>query len=80
MAESKVSNQVREKGIRLFRKGCVKRELDTDKRIHFSVQGESDKHSVIFDRSKASWSCDCRFNSMKGKECSHIYACRLAMK
>lgn len=74
------SKDVRDKGIRLFRTGCVKKELDTDRRAHFVVQGETDKHSVIFDKARGIWSCDCKFSSMKGRECSHIYACKLSVK
>lgn len=77
---NKVSKEVREKGIRLFREGRVKKELDTDRRAHFVVRGETETYSVIFDKTRDAWSCECKFNSMKGRECSHIYACKLFEK
>lgn len=77
---TKVSKEVREKGIRLFRTGRVKKEIDTDRRTHFVVQGETEQYSVIFDKARNVWSCDCKFYSMKGRECSHIYACKLSLK
>ena len=77
---NKVSKNVREKGIRLFR-GCrVKKELDTNRRAHFVVRGETEMYSVIFDKARDAWSCECKFNSIKGRECSHIYACKLFEK
>ena len=75
-----LSKEVRDKGIRLFRTDSVKKELDTDRRAYFAVHGETEKHSVIFDKTRNMWSCDCKFNSMKGRECSHIYACKLSIK
>jgi uncharacterized Zn finger protein len=77
---TKVSKEVREKGIRLFRTGRVKKGIDTDRRTHFVVQGETEQYSVIFDKTRSKWSCDCKFHSMKERECSHIYACKLSMK
>lgn len=74
------SKEIREKGMRLFRTGCVKKELDTDRRTYFSVRGETETHSVIFDKTRNEWSCDCKFSSMKNRECSHIYACKLSSK
>jgi len=77
---SKLSKGVREKGIRMFREDRVKKEMDSEKRVYFTVEGETEKHSVIFDKTRGQWSCDCKFNSMKGRECSHIYACKLFVK
>lgn len=77
---NKVSKEVREKGIRLFREGRVKKELDTDRRVHFVVQGETETYSVIFGKARNVWSCDCKYNSMKSRECSHIYACKLSLR
>jgi hypothetical protein len=75
---AELSKEVREKGIRLFRTGCVKKELDTDRRMYFAVKGETEEHSVILDKTRNEWSCDCKFSSMKNRECSHIYACKLS--
>jgi hypothetical protein len=78
MAVSKVSKGVREKGLRLFKEGRVKKEMDSNRRTYFNVEGETEKHSVIHDKTEDKWSCDCKFNSMKGRECSHIYACKVS--
>lgn len=75
-----ISKEIREKGIRLFREGRVRKDIDTERRVYFVVQGETEKHSVIFDKTRGVWSCDCKFSSMKSRECSHIYACKLSMK
>lgn len=79
MAESTASNQVLEKGRLLLKEGRVRIEINTDKRAHFAVKGETGDHSVIFDKTKKAWSCDCQFSTMKGRECSHIHACKLIM-
>jgi hypothetical protein len=76
----KVSREVKEKGQSLLREGRVKREVETDKRTHFIVQGETDVHSVIFDKERNEFTCDCRFSSLKKGVCSHVYACQLKEK
>lgn len=73
----KVSKEVRRKGYLLFKKGKVKKVLETDRRIHFRVEGETDTHSVIFDKEKKEFSCDCPFFTLHQKICSHIVACKL---
>jgi hypothetical protein len=75
-----VSKEIREKGLKLIGEGRVKKDLDTEKRVYFTVRGETEKHSVIFDKTRNEWSCDCKFSSMKNRECSHIYACKLFKK
>ncbi len=76
----KVSKEVRRKGYLLFKKGKVEKVLETDKRIHFKVRGETDVHSVIFDKEKRKFSCDCPWFSLKERTCSHIYAVKLKEK
>lgn len=66
-----------EKAKQLFERGKVKKEVETDKRIHFKVFGETEEHSVVFDKQKNRWSCDCRYSSLQKKECSHIIAARM---
>jgi len=79
MAFAKDSSlEVKRKGARLFSDGRVKKEMDTDRRAYFEVQGETERHSVVFYKQRGEWSCDCKFSSMKNRECSHIYACKLA--
>jgi len=76
----KVSNEIIWKGKILFEKGKVTKDLDTEKRIYFTVEGESEKHSVIFEKGKKEFKCDCKFNSLHHKKCSHILAAMLKEK
>ncbi|MGC8812435.1 MAG: hypothetical protein ACP5O8_02500 [Candidatus Aenigmatarchaeota archaeon] len=76
----RVSREVRKKGYLLFRKNKVKKELETEKRIHFKVEGETDIHSVIFDKTNKNFVCDCPFFTLHEKKCSHIIACELFLK
>ncbi|MFH1622972.1 MAG: hypothetical protein ABIA12_00415 [Candidatus Aenigmatarchaeota archaeon] len=80
VARGEGSVEVKRKGARLFADGRVRKEMDTDRRSYFEVQGETEQHSVVFDKTRSVWSCDCKFSSMKNRECSHIYACKLAGK
>ncbi|MEM5791143.1 MAG: hypothetical protein QXP77_03820, partial [Candidatus Aenigmatarchaeota archaeon] len=68
------------KAYSLFRQKRVRIEFETDKRIHFKVRGETDEHSVIFDKEKKEFTCDCKFFSLKQKSCSHILACRIFLE
>jgi uncharacterized Zn finger protein len=74
------SEEVKKKGHELFSAGKVKKEIETDRRTHFLVQGETEKHSVIFDKERGRWSCDCRYFALTQKTCSHIVAARLFKK
>jgi len=74
------SAEVKRKGARMFAEGKVRKELDAERRAYFAVQGETEQHSVVFDKTRNEWSCDCKFSSMKNRECSHIYACKLVEK
>lgn len=76
----KISREVRKKGFLFFKQGKVKKEVETDKRIHFKVLGRTAVHSVIFDKEKNEYSCDCKFSSLKKGICSHAYACQLKEK
>ena len=76
---NKLSREIRKKGYFLFSKGKVIKELETDKRIHFKVLSK-DIHSVIFDKEKNIWQCDCKFSSLKEGICSHVYAAMLKEK
>lgn len=78
MTVSKVSKEVREKGLRLFKEGRVRKNMDSKRRDYFNVEGETERHSVIHDKSSGKWSCDCKYSSMKGRECSHIHACKVS--
>jgi hypothetical protein len=65
---------VESKAERLIKENKVRKEVETDKRAHFVVQGTEESHSVIFDKAKNEWSCDCSYNTLKRKLCSHILA------
>jgi len=76
----RISKEVRKKGYFLFRKNKVKKELETEKRIHFKVEGETNIHSVIFDKTRKKFFCDCPFFTLHERKCSHIVACELFLK
>lgn len=70
-------DKARIKAIHLFEEGKVIKEVETDKRIHFKVVGESETHSVIFDKNKREWTCDCKWSTLQKKECSHIVGAKI---
>ncbi len=72
-----ISKKTERKGYWLFKDNMVKKDLETDKRIHFTVKSEMKDHSVIFDKEKNEWICDCEFWSLKFQPCSHIHASQL---
>ena len=76
----KLSKEIIEKGKLLLKSGKVTKDIDTNKRTYFSVEGESEKHSVIFEKGRKKWECDCKFNSLHHKKCSHILAAMLKEK
>jgi hypothetical protein len=75
-----VSQETEEKGLKLFKEGRVVKELETSKRTHFKVVGDTDVYFVIFDKEKNEFSCDCKFFSLHQEKCSHIIAAELALK
>lgn len=75
---SDISWKTKRKGYWLFKQGKVKKELETNRRIHFTVDSDLEKHSIIFDKIRNSYSCDCDFYSLKFKDCSHIVGCKLS--
>ena len=80
VAPGESSAEVKRKGARMFAEGKVRKEMEAERRSYFNVQGETEQHSVVFDKTRDGWSCDCKFSSLKNRECSHIYACKLAGK
>jgi predicted nucleic acid-binding Zn finger protein len=76
----KISDEIKIKAKKLLKEGKVKEEFETDKRIHFKVQGETEEHSVIFDKEKNEFSCDCTYFALKEKYCSHVEAVKLFLK
>jgi hypothetical protein len=72
-----ISEEIKTKAKKLLKEGKVKKEVETEKRIHFKVQGETETHSVIFDKKSGEWECDCQYSTLREKECSHILACKI---
>lgn len=72
-----VSKSIEKKARQLFEEGKIIKDFETDKRVHFKVMGTEEIHSVIFKKDVDEWQCDCKYSTLKGKECSHILACRL---
>ncbi len=66
-----------DKAAKLLGEKKIEKNVETDKRIHFTVIGDTEAHSVIFDKEKKRFSCDCKFFALQEKECSHILACKL---
>jgi hypothetical protein len=75
-----VSTKTERKGYWMFKQEKVKKDLETDKRIHFMVGSEEKDHYVIFDKSKNRFSCDCEFFSLHQGTCSHIIASQFYLK
>jgi hypothetical protein len=75
--EEKISKDIKKKGYQIFNENKIKKEFETEKRVHFLVEGESEKHSVIFDKEKSHFICDCKFSTLKEGMCSHAYAAKL---
>lgn len=73
----KISKEVEMKAKKLLREGKIKKEIETERRIHFKVQGETEEHSVIFDKIEKKFLCDCPYFTLKEKYCSHIEAVKL---
>ena len=65
------------KSAKIFQEGRVKKEIETDRRIHFKVLGDTETYAVTLDKTKNEWTCDCKYWVMKQKECSHISAAKL---
>jgi len=76
----RVSKKTERKGYWLYKEGKVKKDLETDKRIHFVVQSNEKEHFVIFDKLKEKFSCDCEFFSLHAKPCSHIIASKFFLE
>jgi predicted nucleic acid-binding OB-fold protein len=71
--------EIEKKARRLFREGRVRKDFESEKRIYFTVYSR-EVHSVILHREKNEFKCDCKYFSVKQKECSHIKACKLFIK
>jgi hypothetical protein len=76
----KISRRTERKGYWIFKEGKVKKDIETDKRIHFLVKSKEKDHFVIFDKIKNEFSCDCEFFSLHLRPCSHILASQMCLK
>jgi len=72
-----VSKRIDNKAKQLVEEDKIVKDVETDKRVHFKVMGTEDMHSVIFKKDTKEWECDCKYSTLKRKECSHIAACKL---
>jgi len=75
-----ISARIKAKAEQLIQDKKVKKEVETHKRVHFSVVGTEEIHSVIYDKGKNKWFCDCSYNSLKNKTCSHIVSAQLLLQ
>ncbi|MBD3156173.1 MAG: hypothetical protein GF368_06035 [Candidatus Aenigmarchaeota archaeon] len=80
MSMNKISWKTRRKAYWLFKNGKVKKEIESPKRIHFTILNDTEDKQVMYDKNKDSWSCDCRYYALKLKDCSHILASKLFME
>lgn len=80
LVEMSARMKIEEKGKKIFDEGKAAKTIETDKRAHFEVFGDTDTHSVIFDKVKGKWSCDCKYSALQNKDCSHVVACKLLSK
>jgi hypothetical protein len=71
--------EIEKKARKLFREGRARLDFESEKRIYFTVYSR-EVHSVIFDKEKNEFKCDCKYFSVKQRECSHIKACKLLLK
>lgn len=66
------------KARRLVKENRVRLDFETSKRIYFTVYSR-EVHSVIYEKNEKKFFCDCKYFSVKGRECSHILACKIYM-
>ncbi|MEM5802096.1 MAG: hypothetical protein QXQ18_01785 [Candidatus Aenigmatarchaeota archaeon] len=76
----KISKSIHKKAMKLLRGNKVNIDIETEKRTHFTVKGETEEHMVVYDKIQGKWLCDCKFFVLKEKECSHIYASKILLK
>ena len=73
----KVSYEIIRKGRELSDSGKVKKDIDSERRTYFTVEGDTQNHSVIFEKGKKEWKCDCKYQSLHNRNCSHVLACMI---
>lgn len=73
-----VLKEVYKKARKLVKEGRVRLDFETSKRSYFIVYSR-EIHSVIYEKNEKKFICDCKYFSVKSKECSHILACKIYM-
>lgn len=73
-----VSRAILAKGRKLVEEGRISRDVESERRVHFRVAGDTEEHIVIYDKAKKSYDCDCNFSTLKHKACSHIVGCKIS--
>ncbi len=48
--------------------------------LYFNVFSSGRVHEVIYRIPTNRWLCDCEYFSIKGRDCSHIIACKFWLK
>ncbi len=74
------SAKIIEKARELVSQNRVIKDVDSEKRIHFKVLGDTEEHIVTYNKLKDIYDCDCSFFTLRHKTCSHITACILHTK
>ncbi len=72
-----ISESILEKGKKLVEEKRVIRDVENEKRTHFKVLGDSEEHIVIYNKLENMYECDCSWNTLKHKECSHVVSCKI---
>ena len=67
-----ISRNIIKKAKELVESNRVTRDAEGYKRIHFKVIGDSEEHIVIYNKEKKTYECDCSWNTLKNRTCSHI--------
>jgi len=75
-----VSKETKKKAEATVNQGKVNKILETENRIHFKVWGETELHSVIYEKKYQKWKCDCKYYTLKRKHCSHILSCQILVE
>lgn len=72
-----VSEKIFEKGKKLVEEKRIIKDVENEKRIHFKVLGDTEEHIVIYNKLTGEYECECSWNTLKHKECSHVVACKI---
>lgn len=70
--------EIYKKAKKLVKENRIRLDFQTSKRIYFTVYSR-EVHSVIYEKDNRKFVCDCKYFSVKSRECSHIIACKIYM-